>query len=216
MNELLQAKVKESRARIAELRALRGWEKNPQDILQSMISNTQQQIQNTIKQAPFSWDIPTLSTMYIAPPEHIPETDASGDAIDLASVHGVMPEVCITIAELMDTLPNEEFEQKDLLDVLQRGMVVNLWIAGFKYFKILKVCSTEAWNDLFIVNFKYKDSKPAKVTLILKFNYPIKPGTWLTIISSRTQKQLWNIHIVDSLEVNTKNVFEKMLEKFGF
>ncbi|MGE4444005.1 MAG: hypothetical protein AB7E37_03360 [Candidatus Altimarinota bacterium] len=212
MNELLQAKVKESRARIAELRALRGWEKNPQDI----ISNTQQQIQNTIKQAPFSGDIPTLSTMYIAPPEHIPETDASGDAIDLASVHGVMPEVCITIAELMDTLPNEEFEQKDLLDVLQRGMVVNLGIAGFKYFKILKVCSTEAGNDLFIVNFKYKDSKPAKVTLILKFNYPIKPGTGLTILSSRTQKQLGNIHIVDSLEVNTKNVFEKMLEKFGF
>jgi len=33
------------------------------------------------------------------------------------------------------------------------------------------------------VNFKYKDSKPAKVTLILKFNYPIKPGTWLTIIT---------------------------------
>lgn len=225
MDKLLSDEIQKSREHLARLRALR----NPNNYPMIDTSETVEQVAKilqepqitskwTLHEEPISaWNIPTLSEVYVPPPVHIQELDGNGAVTDLAEKHNVTGEVCITIGEIMESIKEEEYEKQELLDALEKGMVVNLWIKDFSYFRILKVCSTEAENDLFIVNFKYKSSKPAKTTLILKFQFPLKKGTWVAIISPRKQEQL-NIYTIDSIQINTKTktIIQKALEKFGF
>ncbi len=156
---------------------------------------------------------PSLLTTHLT---HTLELDSSWTPLDLVWKYGITEEICVTFWELLSDTKEDEFEKKDLLEALEKGMIVNLWMKDFQYFKILKICATEWWNDIFIVNFKYKSSKPARATFVLKFDFPLKTGKGMIIINPRTQQQLWKIRIIDSVSINTKTIIQKTLELFWF
>lgn len=204
MNHSLQQKAQNLKQTIAQLRAKR---KEIPSWIETQ--TTQEKISQQIEKI-------TNLSVYLPPPQYIPEIDSSGNPIDLAAKYGITQEICITIWELMAQTNDDEFEQSEFLEMLQNGKIVNLHMRNFIFFKILKICSTQWWNDIFIVNFKYKNSKPAKTTLILKFEFPLKSGNGLAIFSPRNQHQLWNVHIINALSVNKKTFLEKTLERFWF
>lgn len=202
MNHILHQKAQNLKERIAQLRASRQPDTQPPEIVKEIIAKKIADV--------------TIPPVYTSPPEYVPELDQSGKPIDLVVKYGITQEVCITFWEYLESTQSDEFEERKFLDVLERGMIISLSIQHFSYFKILKICGTDGWNDIFIVNFKYKNSKPAKTALILKFQFPLKPGNGLVIISLRNQHQLWNMHIIDAVSINKKTFLEKTLERFWF
>ncbi len=208
MKKPLEEKAMSLKQRIAQLRASR----NPNNTHQKEIRDI------VIKKIADITPPPefTPPPVYTSPPQYIQELDESGEIINLAGKYGITQEVCITLWELMDATKSDEFEEKDFLEVLEKGKIISLSIRDFAYFKILKICATDWWNDIFVVNFKYKNSKPAKTTLILKFQFPLKPNNGIIIISPRNQQQLWNMHIIDGISINKKTFLEKTLERFWF
>lgn len=201
MNQPLQEKAQDLRSRIAQLRNMRA-DKPIIPVQQQTVISVQKVLPSGASQSSLL--------------EHNIELDDAGKPVDLALKYWVTQEVCIIFWELLDATKQEEFEQSDLLEVLEKWMIINLIIRDFKYFKLLKLCPTESKSDIFIVNFKYKNSKPAKVTLVLKLQFPLKAWNNMLIINPRTQQQLWNIHIIDGISINKKTFLQKTLERFWF
>ncbi len=131
--------------------------------------------------------------------------------INLAEKHWVTQEVASQVLYAIEDLKDDEYQKKELLDFLDQWKCVNLFLKWFEYFKVLKVCSTDAWNDIFVVSFKpnWWKKSPAQ-RLIIKFEFPIRKWSYLQLYDANSQNKLWRF-VVESLELHKKSIIDRVL-----
>lgn len=138
---------------------------------------------------------------------------ATNKVVNLSQKHWVTPQKVSQLWDLIEAANESDFQPKEIIEALERGKILNVWLEGFEYFKILKVCTSESGKNICVVNLKKTWWKKWKTDLLIRL--PIHHKWTLELYSSKTQELMGRFKI-QYIKLNEKTLLEKALWALWF
>lgn len=138
---------------------------------------------------------------------------ATNKVVNLSEKHWVTPQKVSQLWDLIEAANESDFQPKEIIKALERGKILNVWLEGFEYFKILKVCTSATGKNICVVNLKKTWWKKWKTDLLIRL--PIYNQWTLELYSSKTQELMGRFKI-QYIKLNEKTLLEKALWALWF
>lgn len=133
--------------------------------------------------------------------------------VNLSQKYWVTPQKISQLGDLIETANESDFQPKEIIEALERGKILSVWLEWFEYFKILKVCTSESGKNICVVNLKKIWWKKWKTDLLIRL--PIHNKWTLELYSSKTQELMGKFKIL-YIKLNEKTLLEKALWALWF
>ena len=138
---------------------------------------------------------------------------ATNKVVNLAEKHWITPQKVSQLWDLIEAANEADFQPKEIIEALEKWKILNVWLEGFEYFKILKVCTSATGKNICIVNLKKTWWKKWKTDLLIRL--PIHHKWTLELYSSKTQELMGRFKI-QFIKLNEKTLLEKALWALWF